>query len=66
MFTVGLIELLNLDTMKKIWILVYVHHGLIQQPEIFPNKGAALKRKKAILQKFNRDYDEIEVFQKKI
>ena len=50
--------------MKKVWILIYVHHGLIQSPEIFLNKIAAEKRKKQILKDSNIDYDEIEVFEK--
>ena len=51
--------------MKTIWILIHVHHGLIQEPEIFYNKQLALKRKKKILQDFNPDYDEIELFENK-
>jgi len=50
--------------MKKIWILVYVYRGLIQQPEIFSSEIAALKRKQQILKNFNHDYDEVEIFEK--
>lgn len=64
MYSDGLIEQLNLNTMKKIWILIYVHHGLIQEPEIFNDENSALLRKKEILQKFNKDYDEVEIFEK--
>jgi hypothetical protein len=49
--------------MKTIWILIYVHHGLIQEPEIFSDEQSALKKKKTILKHFNEDYDEIEVFE---
>jgi len=50
--------------MRKMWILIYVHHGLIQEPEIFADEESALKRKRVILERSNRDYDEIEVFEK--
>jgi len=49
--------------MKKFWILIYVFHGLIQEPELFFNKKDALKRKKEILKDFNRDYDELKIFE---
>ena len=64
MYLDGLIELLNINKMKKNWILIYVHHGLIQSPEIFLSEAAAEKRRKKILKNFNRDYDEIEIFEK--
>ena len=66
MYLDGLTELLNLKTMKKIWILIYVHRGFIQEPIIFIDKKSALMRKKEILKRFNRDYDEIELFEKQI
>lgn len=50
--------------MKKIWILIHVYHGLIQEPEIFFSKSIAVKRKKKILKNFNRDYDELDIFEK--
>jgi hypothetical protein len=49
--------------MKKIWLLIYVHHGFIQEPEIFIDEQSALKRKHLLLKYFNRDYDEIEIFE---
>jgi hypothetical protein len=52
--------------MKKIWILIYVHRGSIQEPEIFNKKTDANKRKNELLKDFNPDYDEIEVFEKRI
>lgn len=50
--------------MKKYWILVYVHHGIIQEPEIFFDENSAIRRRKTFLKNFNADYDEIEVFEK--
>ena len=50
--------------MKKIWILIHVYHGLIQEPELFFNKTNAMKRKKDILKNFNPDYDEVQIFEK--
>lgn len=52
--------------MKKIWILIYVHRGFIQEPEIFLKIKNAEKRKKSIMQNFNPDYDEISIFEKMI
>ena len=60
----GLIGLLNLNVMKKIWILIYVHRGFIQEPEIFFDRKSALLRKRGILLNFNKDYDEVEIFEK--
>ena len=64
MYLDGLTEQLNLKAMKKIWILIYVHRGFIQEPEIFIDENSALVRKKEILKRFNKDYDEIEIFEK--
>lgn len=50
--------------MKKIWILVHVWHGLIQEPEIFSDKASAMKRKQEVLKSLNRAYEEVEVFEK--
>ncbi|HEY6436312.1 MAG TPA: hypothetical protein VIY47_06955 [Ignavibacteriaceae bacterium] len=51
--------------MKKIFVLIHVHHGLIQTPEIFHSrKGAELRKAKIQLQGFNSDYDEIDIFEK--
>jgi hypothetical protein len=52
--------------MKKLWILIYVHRGFVQEPEIFIDENSALIRQKEILKKFNRDYDELEIFEKEI
>jgi len=52
--------------MKKIWLVVYVCRGCIQEPEIFFEEAPALKRKREILKIFNRDYDEVEVFMKEL
>ncbi len=50
--------------MKKIWLLIYVNRGLIQEPEIFFDEPSALKRKRQVLKTFNRDYDEVGIFEK--
>ncbi len=50
--------------MKNFWIVIYIYHGLIQEPELFDTKKAALKRKKEILKDFNPEYDELEIFKK--
>jgi len=50
--------------MKKIWLLIYVNRGFIQEPEIFFDLQSAIKRKSQILKNFNQDYDEIEIFEK--
>ena len=50
--------------MKKIWILVHVYRGFIQEPEIFADQLSAENRMKKILERFNKDYDEIEIFEK--
>ncbi len=53
--------------MKSIFILILIHRGLIQEPEIFYNSKDAEKRKADIqMNGFNSDYDEIEVFEKVI
>jgi hypothetical protein len=52
--------------MKTIWLVIYVYHGLIQEPEIFTDRDSAIKRKSAILLRSNADYDEIEIFEKKL
>ena len=66
MYLDGLIELLNINIMKKIWILIYVHRGLIQEPEIFSDNKSAKTRMRIILQDFKSDYDEIGLYAKKI
>jgi hypothetical protein len=52
--------------MKKIWIVIFVHRGFIEEPEIFTNKKSALKRKRELLDDYNPDYDELEIFEKNI
>jgi hypothetical protein len=52
--------------MKKIWILAFVKRGFIQKPEIFFSKHLAHSRRKTLMKDFNRDYDEIEIFEKYI
>jgi hypothetical protein len=50
--------------MKRIWILVMVKRGFIEEPEIFLDKRSAQARKRELLQDFNPDYDEIDTFEK--
>jgi hypothetical protein len=50
--------------MKQIWLLIHVHHGLIQEPEIFLDEKSAIGRKSILLSKANPDYDEVEIFAK--
>jgi hypothetical protein len=52
--------------MKKIWVLIYVYRGLIQEPEIFYDKDSAVKRESVLLSEMNPDYDEVGVFEKEI
>ena len=66
MYMVGLIEFQNHKKMKTIWLLIYVHHGLIQEPEIFFEEKSAMKRKSLLLSQTNPDYDEVKVFEKRI
>ncbi len=42
--------------MKKLWIVVYVHRGMIQDPELFFDAESALTRETEIRQTMNRDY----------
>lgn len=44
--------------MKTIWLLIYVHHGLIQEPEIFMDRDSVMKRKSLLLSEMNPDYDD--------
>ena len=53
--------------MKNIFILIYVHRGFIQDPEIFYNRrDAELRKAKIQGHRFNPDYDEIDIFEKLI
>jgi hypothetical protein len=51
--------------MGTIFILIWVHHGLIQNPEIFfDRKDAELRKDNIKMHLFNPDYDEIDIFEK--
>ncbi|MEZ4793644.1 MAG: hypothetical protein R2783_09325 [Gelidibacter sp.] len=52
--------------MKTIWILIQVKRGLIDEPVIFLSELEAEKRKEILMADFNRDYDEIEIFEKQV
>ena len=50
--------------MNRIWVLIMVRRGFIEEPEIFLDKRSAQARKRELLQDFNPDYDEIDIFEK--
>jgi hypothetical protein len=52
--------------MKTLWVLILVKHGLIQKPVMCLSKKEAFRQKQILMKDFNPDYDEIEVFAKKI
>ena len=53
--------------MKRIWILVYTHRGFIEPPVMFfSKKDAEIRMSELIRDNFNKDYDEIEIFEKRI
>lgn len=53
--------------MKKIFVLIWVHKGFIQEPEFFSEIQAAQLRLNHIKKKtYNPDYDEVEIFEKLI
>ena len=53
--------------MGKVFILIWVHRGFIQKPEFFQKFENAKNRindiKKSV---FNPDYDELEIFEKRL
>nr|MBN2278535.1 hypothetical protein [candidate division Zixibacteria bacterium] len=51
---------------KKIWILVLVKRGFIQEPEVFYDQNKAQIRKRVLMSDFNPDYDEIDIFEKRL
>jgi len=52
--------------MKKIWVLVLVKRGFIIEPEFFNSEKDAEKKQEELMADFNKDYDEIEIFEKQI
>ena len=50
--------------MRTIWILVYSHSGIINEPEIFYSIEESIERKDELLKKFDEHYDEITIFEK--
>jgi hypothetical protein len=52
--------------MKTLWVLILVKHGLIENPVICHSKKQALRQKQMMMKGFNPDYDEIELFEKKV
>ena len=49
MYSVGIREQREGKIMKKIWILVHVWRGLIQEPEMFFDANSADRRRAEIL-----------------
>lgn len=66
MFLGGLAELWKANFMNKIWIVILVKRGFIQEPGIFYDELSAIKRMKKLLVDYNRDYDELDIFEKKL
>ncbi len=52
--------------MTRMWILVAVKRGFIEEPEIFFDKRSAQARKRELLRDFNPDYDELDIFEKRL
>ncbi len=50
----------------KIWVLISVKRGFIEEPEIFYDAVGAKKRKRELLRECNPDYDEVELFAKQV
>lgn len=53
--------------MTRIWILVYTVGCILEQPEIFYSKSEAQSRLQCLLKSGGlKDYDEIEIFEKRV
>jgi len=52
--------------MVKIWIIIQVKKGIIDDPEIFFSENSAIERRDVLMEDFNKDYDEIEIFEKQL
>jgi hypothetical protein len=52
--------------MKTIWVIVSTYHGLIQEPQFFYSKAKAEARLRRLRRKLNLDYDEVELFRKRV
>ena len=53
--------------MIRIYLVIWVHHGIIQEPFVFKTlKTAEQKLLEVKRNQFNIDYDEIEIFEKEI
>lgn len=49
-----------------VWILIHVLRGFIQEPQIFYDAVSAEARRSTLLQDFNPDYDELEMFEQQV
>ena len=52
--------------MQTIWILIQVKRGFIIEPEIFFSAFQAKNRKEELINDYNKDYDEMEIFKKQV
>ena len=51
--------------MKKLYVLVWVHRGFIQEPELFISVNEAEIKKNNIEKSFfNSTYDEVQIYEK--
>ena len=65
MFSVGITERKKYS-MNRVWLLIYVHRGFIQEPELFFDEHSATARRLELLRSANSDYDEIDIFEKQL
>ena len=49
-----------------IWVLIAVRRGLIEPPRFFHSKRLALAAMERMRKAMNPDYDEVDVFKKRI
>lgn len=53
--------------MKTIWIIIYTVGGIVEEPIIYYSKSEAIKQSKKLKAGEGlKDYDEIEIFEKRI
>jgi len=64
---VGLIEFIKTKTMIKIFVLIWIHRGHVQEPEFYFDLRDAEQRLTSIQKElYNPDYDEVRIFEKVI
>lgn len=52
--------------MKKIWIIGQAYCGIVEEPEIFYSESSALKRYEELMEEFNPEKQDIQIFEKEI